>query len=174
MFLILPASSKLRPFTRSVRYELDAMALPHPKVLNLTSEMIPLESAVKAAFSQHSNLKGGQRGSNVLGVHTNLKLHDISASIERKKKDSEGRSTEGGTGGYQIKIIEIELTQERQRDRSQRQYRPWAMNQPGSHPHKQPSSSRSRPGVAYIARLLVVVNDLFMVPSRLCCHDARS
>src|SRR6266705_3173172 len=42
VFFILPASSSERPFTRSVIYELEAMALPQPNVLNLTSEMIPL------------------------------------------------------------------------------------------------------------------------------------
>lgn len=37
VFLILAASSMFMPLTISVRYELDAMAEPHPKVLNLTS-----------------------------------------------------------------------------------------------------------------------------------------
>lgn len=44
VFLILPASSSERPLTRSVMYELEAMALPQPNVLNLTSEMIPFSS----------------------------------------------------------------------------------------------------------------------------------
>src|SRR6266481_3583249 len=41
VFLIFPASSRERPFTRSVIYELEAIALPQPNVLNLTSEMMP-------------------------------------------------------------------------------------------------------------------------------------
>lgn len=44
VFLILDASSRERPLTRSVMYELDAMALPQPNVLNLTSLMIPSSS----------------------------------------------------------------------------------------------------------------------------------
>lgn len=41
VFLIFPASSRDKPLTRSVIYELEAIAEPQPNVLNLTSEMIP-------------------------------------------------------------------------------------------------------------------------------------
>jgi hypothetical protein len=41
VFLIRPASSRDIPFTLSVMYDDEAIALPQPKVLNLTSEMIP-------------------------------------------------------------------------------------------------------------------------------------
>lgn len=44
VFLIFPASSSDKPFTLSVIYELEAIALPHPKVLNFTSEMMPFSS----------------------------------------------------------------------------------------------------------------------------------
>jgi hypothetical protein len=50
VFFILPASSSERPFTRSVIYELEAMALPQPNVLNLTSEIIPLSSTRICSF----------------------------------------------------------------------------------------------------------------------------
>lgn len=50
VFLIFPASSRDRPFTRSVMYELEAMALPHPNVLNLTSEMMPFSSTRICSF----------------------------------------------------------------------------------------------------------------------------
>jgi hypothetical protein len=44
VFRIFPASSSDKPMTRSVKYELEAMALPQPNVLNFTSEMMPLSS----------------------------------------------------------------------------------------------------------------------------------
>lgn len=49
--------------TRSVMYELDAMALPQPKVLNLTSEMMPLSSTRICNFMTSPQLKAGLRGS---------------------------------------------------------------------------------------------------------------
>ena len=44
VFLIFSASSNDKPLTRSVIYELEAIALPQPNVLNLTSEMMPFSS----------------------------------------------------------------------------------------------------------------------------------
>ena len=43
VFFTCPAWSIDIPFTLSVMYELEAMAEPHPKVLNLTSLMMPGE-----------------------------------------------------------------------------------------------------------------------------------
>src|ERR1700722_903244 len=56
VFLILLASSKDKPLTRSVMYELDAIALPQPKVLNLTSEMMPLASTRICSFMTSPHL----------------------------------------------------------------------------------------------------------------------
>lgn len=63
VFLILPASSRDKPLTRSVMYELDAIALPHPKVLNLTSEMIPFSSTRIWSFMTSPQLQEGCRQS---------------------------------------------------------------------------------------------------------------
>ena len=41
VFLIASASSTVRPFTHSVASELEAMADPQPKVLNLASWILP-------------------------------------------------------------------------------------------------------------------------------------
>lgn len=60
VFLILPASSNERPLTLSVIYELEAMALPQPKVLNLTSEMTPLSSTRICSFITSPHLPDGQ------------------------------------------------------------------------------------------------------------------
>lgn len=86
VFLIFPASSRLKPLTRSVRYELLAMALPHPNVLNLTSEMMPLRRkreggwAERQSATQHTVT--GQSG--ILVVNPDLKLHDIATSMKEK------------------------------------------------------------------------------------------
>src|SRR4051794_30984020 len=45
VFLMAPASSRLMPSTRSVMYELEAMAEPQPNVLNLTSVILPVASS---------------------------------------------------------------------------------------------------------------------------------
>ena len=50
VFLIAPASSSVSPLTRSVMKEEDAMADPHPKVLNLTSEIRPFSSTRICSF----------------------------------------------------------------------------------------------------------------------------
>ena len=50
VFLTCPACSSDMPLTRSVMYELEAMADPHPNVLNLTSEMLPLSSTRICSF----------------------------------------------------------------------------------------------------------------------------
>ena len=50
MFLIAAAWSSDKPRTRSVMYEDEAMADPHPNVLNLTSEMMPLSSTLIMSF----------------------------------------------------------------------------------------------------------------------------
>jgi hypothetical protein len=42
VFLIFPASSTVRPFSHSVARLEEAMALPHPNVLNLASSMTPV------------------------------------------------------------------------------------------------------------------------------------
>jgi hypothetical protein len=57
VFLIFPASSKVKPFTRSVIYELEAIALPQPNVLNLTSEIIPLSSTRIWSFMTSPHLE---------------------------------------------------------------------------------------------------------------------
>jgi len=44
--------------TRSVMYELEAMALPQPKVLNFTSEMMPLSSTRIWSFMTSPQLEG--------------------------------------------------------------------------------------------------------------------
>ena len=44
LFLILPASSRDFPLTHSVAKELDAMADPHPNVLNFASMIFPFSS----------------------------------------------------------------------------------------------------------------------------------
>ena len=43
VFLTAPAWLRFMPLTRSVMYEDEAMAEPHPNVLNLTSEMMPVQ-----------------------------------------------------------------------------------------------------------------------------------
>src|SRR5260221_10992381 len=50
VFLILPASSRDSPLTRSVINELEAIADPQPNVLNLTSEIMPLSSTRICSF----------------------------------------------------------------------------------------------------------------------------
>ena len=45
VFLIFPASSNVIPLTSSVKYELLAIALPQPNVLNLTSEMVSVSGS---------------------------------------------------------------------------------------------------------------------------------
>ncbi len=42
VFRTRPASSRVIPRTNSVKYDEDAIAEPHPKVLNLTSEIVLL------------------------------------------------------------------------------------------------------------------------------------
>ena len=44
VFLIAPASSRVSPLTRSVINDDEAIADPHPNVLNLTSEIRPFSS----------------------------------------------------------------------------------------------------------------------------------
>lgn len=44
VFLILRLSSTVRPFSHSVATLLDAMADPHPNVLNFVSVMVPSSS----------------------------------------------------------------------------------------------------------------------------------
>jgi len=44
LFLMASTSSRVLPFTHSVASEDEAMALPHPKVLNLDSVIRPLAS----------------------------------------------------------------------------------------------------------------------------------
>ncbi len=61
VFLIFSAASKDSPLTRSVIYELDAMALPHPNVLNLTSEMIPFSSTRICSFMTSPHLSPTER-----------------------------------------------------------------------------------------------------------------
>ena len=61
VFFIFPASSNDRPLTRSVMYELEAMALPQPKVLNLTSEMTPSSSTLICNFITSPHLIGRGR-----------------------------------------------------------------------------------------------------------------
>lgn len=56
VFLIFSASSSDKPLTRSVIYELEAMALPHPNVLNLTSEMMPFSSTRICSFMTSPHL----------------------------------------------------------------------------------------------------------------------
>lgn len=97
VFLICPASSRLRPLTRSVMYDDDAMADPQPKVLNLTSEIMPLETNVSYLFMRvrkghrvgHRDHRRGkqksERNKPSLFVNTNLKLHDISTSTIHTK-----------------------------------------------------------------------------------------
>src|SRR6266705_3229853 len=72
VFLILPASSSERPFTRSVIYELEAMALPQPNVLNLTSEMIPLSwwGAVERFLFPHGLTDGFRLPIGARSVHS--------------------------------------------------------------------------------------------------------
>lgn len=63
VFLIFSASSNERPLTLSVIYELDAMAEPHPKVLNLTSEMMPCSSTRIWSFMTSPQLSGYRQSS---------------------------------------------------------------------------------------------------------------
>ena len=56
VFFIFPASSNDKPLTRSVMYELEAIALPQPKVLNLTSEIIPSSSTLICNFMTSPHL----------------------------------------------------------------------------------------------------------------------
>jgi len=50
VFRIFPASSRLNPLTRSLINEELAIAEPHPKVLNLTSEILPDSSTRICSF----------------------------------------------------------------------------------------------------------------------------
>lgn len=69
VFLIFSASSSDRPITRSVIYELDAMALPQPKVLNLTSEMMPFSSTRICSFMTSPQLPD-RMVSHLFGMNT--------------------------------------------------------------------------------------------------------
>jgi hypothetical protein len=60
VFLIFSASSSERPLTRSVMYELLAMAEPQPNVLNLTSEMTPFSSTRIWSFITSPHLTHSQ------------------------------------------------------------------------------------------------------------------
>jgi hypothetical protein len=67
VFLIFSASSSERPLTRSVMYELLAIAEPQPYVLNLTSEMTPCSSTRICSFITSPHLCGRQRGRGRVG-----------------------------------------------------------------------------------------------------------
>ena len=83
LFLILPASSRDFPLTHSVAKELDAMADPHPNVLNLASMIFPFSSTsiykVKKMLHEgrfRSFLNKGKKSE----IRKYLKFHNISTS----------------------------------------------------------------------------------------------
>lgn len=61
------------PFTLSVMYEDEAMADPHPKVLNLTSEMTPGEKTVRIVSLRVELEREKERLTAI--IDSDLKLH---------------------------------------------------------------------------------------------------
>lgn len=64
------------PLTLSVMYDEEAIAEPHPKVLNLTSVMMPCESEIELRLCGWIR----KMRNNDLVANLDLELHDIAAS----------------------------------------------------------------------------------------------
>ena len=88
MLRIAPASSRVSPLTRSVMNEEDAMAEPHPKVLNLTSEIRPFSSTRIWSF-----ITSPHAGAPTL-FHPSISIHPKNQGGRQKTERSWG----GGRG----------------------------------------------------------------------------